>query len=218
MIIRTVTVSGITEVNFDPEGKLPYFYASNKFAWIKNKSDAAVYVSLDESCVADADGTAQIGAGEAGMIVLSPENKIYISGDGDVEIRTNDTAECPFKIPGKGGGGSGTSDYAELNNKPKINNITLSGNKSWSDLGLHYIAPGVVAEEFDSTKNYSVGDYVTHGDVLYVFTAEHSGAWDDNDAEIITIMGEISAGSASVHVVDEPTAAEIAASVAEIWG
>ena len=33
-------------------------------------------------------------------------------------------------------GGSGTSDYSDLTNKPSINNITLSGNKTSSDLGL----------------------------------------------------------------------------------
>lgn len=35
-----------------------------------------------------------------------------------------------------GGGGGGSTDYADLNNKPKINNVELSGNKSPSDLGL----------------------------------------------------------------------------------
>lgn len=33
-------------------------------------------------------------------------------------------------------GPGGTTDYNDLDNKPKINNITLSGNKSASDLGL----------------------------------------------------------------------------------
>ena len=33
-------------------------------------------------------------------------------------------------------GGSGTSDYSDLTNKPKINNVELSGNKSSSDLGI----------------------------------------------------------------------------------
>ena len=32
--------------------------------------------------------------------------------------------------------GSGTSDYSDLTNKPKINNVELSGNKSSSDLGI----------------------------------------------------------------------------------
>lgn len=35
-----------------------------------------------------------------------------------------------------GGGGSGTSNYNSLSNKPKINDVTLSGNKSLSDLGI----------------------------------------------------------------------------------
>jgi hypothetical protein len=34
------------------------------------------------------------------------------------------------------GGGGGTTDYTDLENKPKINNVELSGNKSSSDLGL----------------------------------------------------------------------------------
>ena len=34
------------------------------------------------------------------------------------------------------GGSGGTSDYADLSNKPKINNVELSGNKTTSDLGL----------------------------------------------------------------------------------
>ena len=34
------------------------------------------------------------------------------------------------------GGGGGTSDYNDLDNKPKINNVTLSGNKNSHDLGL----------------------------------------------------------------------------------
>lgn len=35
-----------------------------------------------------------------------------------------------------GGGGGGTNDYNDLTNKPQINNVTLSGNKTSSDLGL----------------------------------------------------------------------------------
>lgn len=33
-------------------------------------------------------------------------------------------------------GGGGTSDYDDLNNKPSINNVELSGNKALSDLGI----------------------------------------------------------------------------------
>ena len=34
------------------------------------------------------------------------------------------------------GGQGGTSDYSELTNKPSINSVTLSGNKTLSDLGI----------------------------------------------------------------------------------
>ena len=39
-------------------------------------------------------------------------------------------------INGTASGGGGTSDYTDLTNKPKINDVTLSGNKSLSDLGI----------------------------------------------------------------------------------
>lgn len=38
--------------------------------------------------------------------------------------------------PNNGGGGGGTTNYNDLSNKPTINNVTLIGNKSFSDLGL----------------------------------------------------------------------------------
>lgn len=37
---------------------------------------------------------------------------------------------------GSGGGGGGTSDYTDLSNKPSINGVELSGNKTASQLGM----------------------------------------------------------------------------------
>lgn len=42
-----------------------------------------------------------------------------------------------YSIPSGGGGGGGTNNYNELLNKPKINNVTLSGELSLSDLGIY---------------------------------------------------------------------------------
>ena len=39
-------------------------------------------------------------------------------------------------LANKSGGGSGTINYNDLDNKPKINNVTLEGNKTSSELGL----------------------------------------------------------------------------------
>lgn len=38
-------------------------------------------------------------------------------------------------LSGGGGGSGGTTDYSQMSNKPKINNVELSGNKSLADLG-----------------------------------------------------------------------------------
>ena len=56
-------------------------------------------------------------------------------------------------IPAGGGtGAEGTTDYSELSNKPQIAGITLSGNKTLSDLGIQ------PAEE---NKGLSTNDYTT---------------------------------------------------------
>lgn len=61
------------------------------------------------------------------------------------------TSDAVAKAIEEGGGGGGSSDYADLTNKPKINNVELSGNKSSSDLG--------VASETDlETLSDNVGD------------------------------------------------------------
>lgn len=71
-----------------------------------------------------------------------------------------------------GGGGGGTSNYNQLSNKPQINGVELSGNKSSSDLGISgvnftdvtsQIASGIdisningvliIGEWFDSSNN-----------------------------------------------------------------
>ena len=57
-------------------------------------------------------------------------------------------------IARNGGGGGGTSDYAQLSNKPQINNTTLIGNKSASDLGL----VGAETGKGLSTNDYTNAD------------------------------------------------------------
>lgn len=54
---------------------------------------------------------------------------------GDWTGATNWTQVKVSDIAG-GGGGGGTSDYTQLTNKPSINSVTLSGNKTSADLGL----------------------------------------------------------------------------------
>lgn len=46
-------------------------------------------------------------------------------------------AETQKWVNSEGGGSGGSSNYNELSNKPKINNVVLSGNKTTSDLGIN---------------------------------------------------------------------------------
>lgn len=68
------------------------------------------------------------------------------------------------------GGGGGTTDYSDLSHKPRINGVTLTGNKSTADLGL------VSAE---SGKGLSTNDY-TNADKAAVETIDdkYPKAWD----------------------------------------
>lgn len=54
----------------------------------------------------------------------------------EVKMVTRKTLGVDMPRGSTGGGGGGTSDYDDLTDKPQINDVTLSGNKSTSDLGL----------------------------------------------------------------------------------
>lgn len=82
------------------------------------------------------------------FIGLSSEDKPtpddYIEVSDGVELYEADTSKEYIyynnqwyeKTTGGGGGGGGTTNYNQLSNKPQINSITLSGNKSLDDLGI----------------------------------------------------------------------------------
>ena len=57
-----------------------------------------------------------------------------IEGGHQVTITDEDGDHVFYVMDGQNGGG--TSDYDDLTDKPSINNVTLSGNKSAADLGL----------------------------------------------------------------------------------
>ncbi len=67
---------------------------------------------------------------------------------------------------GGGGGGGGTDNYNDLNNKPQINGVTLSGNKTTSQLGISVPSPytsnpaALGTASPGSSANYSRGDHV----------------------------------------------------------
>ena len=100
--------------------------------------------------------------------------------------------ELDAQFEPNGGGGGGTSNYNQLANKPSINNVTLSGNKSAADLGL--AAAAALAPEYSSSSTYAVGDLVLKDGQLYecntaISTAE---AWNSSHWTSKTVADEFS--------------------------
>ena len=62
---------------------------------------------------------------------INGENTINIVAGENITISQQDST---LTISSEGG--SGTIDYTDLENKPSINNVTLTGNKTTSDLGI----------------------------------------------------------------------------------
>ena len=67
------------------------------------------------------------------------------------------------KIGTSSGGGEGTFNYNELNNKPKINNVVLEGNLSLKDLGI--ILPDLSDYVTEEALKVALGDYAKKGDI-----------------------------------------------------
>ena len=73
-----------------------------------------------------------------------------------IEAGTNITLDqegSTLTINSTGGGSGGTSDYTDLTNKPKINNVELTGNKTSSDLGLQPAGNYVIDSNYVHTDN-----------------------------------------------------------------
>ena len=72
----------------------------------------------------------------------------------------------------QGGGGGGTLDYTQLNNKPQINSITLTGNKSLSDLGIAAANSVINATDLTVSNNsVNLVDYVNSPGIYKVPSA-----------------------------------------------
>lgn len=73
------------------------------------------------------------------------------------------------------GGGGGTSDYSDLTNKPQIEGVTLSGNKTASDLGL--------------AKLTDLADFITKSvnDLVNYYTKSQSYSKTEVDAIVTAI-------------------------------
>ena len=80
-----------------------------------------------------------------------------------------------------GGGGGGTSDYTDLTNKPSINSVTLTGDKTSGDLNI--VGTGDIATTIDST---STNDQVAGAKAVYDYINKPRATYVLNDNFTIT--------------------------------
>ena len=83
------------------------------------------------------------------------------------KIKTVDADGKPTEWEsGTPSGGGGTSDYTDLTNKPSINSVTLSGNKTASDLGLGTYSKPVGGIPATDLANTYAGAYSANGPAI----------------------------------------------------
>lgn len=81
---------------------------------------------------------------------INGKNSIEIEAGNNITI---DNTENGIRINSTGGSG-GTSNYNDLSNKPKINNVELNGNKSLNDLGIQPAGNYLISETDPTVPSY----------------------------------------------------------------
>ena len=108
----TVILSGAAE-----KVTLPAAYG---WVWVKNMSDADMFVGLSDGNSAGADGVMRIPAGECGRIQTDGQDSVYLIGSGNALVVAQNYADSPFKVGGKGGESPDLSPYAKKTDVPNI--------------------------------------------------------------------------------------------------
>lgn len=105
----------------------------------KQQMESAIQQNTDDIIVLQNNKQDVLISGEN----IKTINNESILGSGNIEI---------------GGGGGGTSDYTNLTNKPKINNVELKGNKSLNDLGIQPSGNYALKSEIPDVSNFITKD------------------------------------------------------------
>jgi len=123
-------------------------YTSN-YGWTKPSGSDNVDISVLNDNLDDQDSTIH----DAFLNMAPPFSESSTYAVDDIVLYTTGLYKCHtavvtpgswtgstnwqvYKLSEGGSGGGGTSNYNDLTNKPSINGVTLSGNKTTSDLGI----------------------------------------------------------------------------------
>ena len=113
-IMQMLTLTG----KIDIENSYPGYMIYDTYNELSNKNTLIkIPKTANESVgITDVEYQEKLVSGEN----IKTINNQSLLGDGNIDIQ----------------GGGGTSDYTELTNKPKINNVELSGDKTLDNLGI----------------------------------------------------------------------------------
>ena len=136
-----VEESPLDENTIISETDLPLLEAA-----LEASAQAESYKNLAEQSAAEASASASEASDSATIATTKSEesNTYALKSEGYAVGEQNGVPvgsgsiyyENNAKWYSEHGGGGGTNNYEELANKPSINNVTLAGNKSLSDLGV----------------------------------------------------------------------------------
>lgn len=114
------------------------------------------------------------------------ENKKYRLIGNDVTVEAN------WEEVGSGGGGGTTvvanpeGEATDELEKLQVGNDIYSIPQGGSGADTE-----IIADDFDATESYAVGDYVVYEGVLYKCTTAHTGEWDASDFDDTQVMEEM---------------------------
>ena len=107
----------------------------------------------------------------------------------------------------------GTSDYEDLDNLPKVNNVTLTGNKSLSDLGIQPAGDYALESEIPDVSNFitkSVDDLVNYYKKSETFTKQEVNnlisAITTLDIRVVQTLPTEDISTTTIYLVPKATA------------
>ena len=104
IVITATTVSGINTVKFKEK--------SGNFYWILNTGSTTIYASTKENFSVGDDEVVSIAPKDSRRLD-TPNDTIYILGEGQAEIHNQKDAICPFKNAPAAGGGEAVDAYTK---------------------------------------------------------------------------------------------------------
>lgn len=149
-----------------------------------------------------------------GVTELTELTDVSITNPLNNDVLTyNDVTEKWENMPAQGGGG-GTSDYEDLDNKPSINSVTLTGNQTTTTLGLFSGDYDDLTNKPELATVATTGDYDDLTNKPTIPAAQVNSDWDalSGVAQILNkpSLATVATSGSYDDLTDTPTLAAVA--------